>query len=117
MLDGKLSSCINHPAVSATARCKQCGKPLCPACIVSSPFGTFCSEVCREKFENFVKRAQEIEQRTSRARWNVGIYLRKLLSFLLAVIVILVLLGVVGTIFNVPVLSQWVYIIRAWIGI
>ncbi len=117
MLDGRLSSCINHPGVSATARCKQCGKPLCPACTVSTPLGTFCSDVCREKFENFSKRVQELEQRSSKAKWNVGVYVRKILSFLISVAVILVLLGVIGTIFNVPVLSQWVYVIRAWIGI
>ncbi|MCX8064521.1 MAG: hypothetical protein N3G21_05035 [Candidatus Hydrogenedentes bacterium] len=117
MLDGRLSSCINHPAVSATARCKQCGKPLCPACVVSSPLGTFCSEVCRERFEGFTKRVQEIDQRSTRAKWNVSVYVRKILSFLLSIIVVLVLVGVVGTIFNIPVISQWVYIIRGWIGV
>ncbi len=117
MLDGRLSSCINHPGISAAARCKQCGKPLCPACVISSPLGTFCSDSCREKFENFSRRVQEVEQKSSRGRWNVGVYARKILSFLLSLLVVFVLLGVLGTVFNIPVLSQWIYTIRGWIGI
>ncbi|HOK10237.1 MAG TPA: B-box zinc finger protein [Candidatus Hydrogenedens sp.] len=117
MLDGRLSSCINHPSVSATARCKQCGKPVCGACVVSSPLGSFCSEACRERFETFAKRVQELDRENTRARWNIGVKLRQFFSFLIVVIVVLVTLGVIGTLFNIPILSQWVFVVRAWIGI
>ncbi len=117
MLDAKLSSCINHPAVSATTRCKQCGKPICPACVISSPLGNFCSDVCRERFENFTKRVQDLDRETSRARWNIGTKLRQFFSFLIFVIVVLITLGVVGTLFNIPVLSQVVFFVRSWLGI
>lgn len=116
-MDGRISTCINHPAVSATARCKQCGKPVCPACTISSPLGTFCSDTCREKYEAFSKRVQELDRDTTRARWNIGVKLRQFFSFLIVVLVVLVLLGVIGTLFQVPILSQWVYTIRAWLGI
>lgn len=117
MLDGRLSSCINHPSVSATARCKQCGKPVCGACVINSPLGSFCSDACRERFEAFSKRVQELDRDTARARWNIGTKLRQFFSFLIFVAVVLITLGVIGTLFNIPVLSQWVFVIRAWIGI
>ena len=117
MLDGRLSSCINHSSVAATARCKQCGKPVCGACVVSSPFGSFCSDVCREKFETFAKRAQELERNTTQTRWNIGVKLRQFFSFIIVVIMVFAVLGVIGTLFYIPVLSQLIFNIRAWLGI
>ncbi|HOV32481.1 MAG TPA: B-box zinc finger protein [Candidatus Hydrogenedens sp.] len=117
MLDGRLSSCINHPSVAATARCKQCGKPVCGACVVSSPFGSFCSDACREKFEVFSKRAQELDRNTTQTRWNIGVRLRQFFSFIIVVLIVLITLGVIGTLFYIPVLSQIIFSIRAWLGI
>ena len=58
---GTDSGCINHPGFKATARCKQCGKPLCNKCILSTSNGVFCGDTCRGKYEDFAKRAKEIE--------------------------------------------------------
>ncbi len=39
--------CANHPKVETLLRCNQCGKPICPKCVVSTPTGYRCAECVR----------------------------------------------------------------------
>ncbi len=48
--------CLNHPTVNASTACKQCHKPLCPACIKQKPDGHFCSEACYSQYGQFKDR-------------------------------------------------------------
>lgn len=61
---GAPSSCINHPGVEASGRCKQCGKPFCNACAVAGPTGRFCSDTCKEKHQAFIQRAQQLDRQS-----------------------------------------------------
>ena len=66
MLDAKVSGCINHPGIEAIGRCKQCSTPFCGACEIRSARGRFCSDVCRDKFEQFAARARQLDNREPR---------------------------------------------------
>ena len=114
MLEGSKSGCINHPGVEATVRCKQCGKPVCDACVVQGPTGLFCSTVCKEKHQAFMTRAQQLEAK--KAGSSLGARLRGAVGFLLLVAVVLGAVGVVATVFEVPVLSGLVRQARVVIG-
>jgi len=84
------SGCVNHPGFEAVTRCKQCGKPICAKCIVSAPGGTFCSVLCREKYEEFVKRADLLERSKKGPKVSDG--LRKVWRFMFRLVVWIVLL-------------------------
>jgi tetratricopeptide (TPR) repeat protein len=45
--------CHRHPGRAAVRKCKACGKPLCPECIVQTPDGIFCGEACFLGFSPF----------------------------------------------------------------
>jgi len=113
-MKGTESGCINHPGIEATHRCKQCNKPVCDACVVPGPTGRFCSTACKEKHEAFTRQAQRME---GRARSGLFVKLRKLAGALLLVLAVCLALGVIGTVFTVPVLSDIVYQVRGIIGI
>lgn len=57
------SGCLNHPAIEAVARCRQCGKPVCGKCVIKAQNGMFCCEECREKYTEFTQRAQKLDER------------------------------------------------------
>ena len=105
------SGCINHPGVEAVARCKQCGKPVCSACLVTGPTGNFCSQACKEKHQEFIKRAQSL-QRSSRGAGNM----RKLGRFAIKLVIFLVVVGAIclaALRYPIPVLSD---VVRAGLG-
>jgi hypothetical protein len=104
MVGPTASGCINHPGVEAVARCKQCGKPVCGACVVTGPTGRFCSEACKEKHEKFVSRAQAL-QRTSRSAGTLT-KLRRLLIKLVILLAAIVALGFVVVYFEIPVAAD-----------
>lgn len=110
-----MGACIKHPGVEAVGRCKQCGKPFCNACKEQGPTGYFCSAECKQKHETFVQRAQQLEQR--RGGTGFGYRIRRFFGFAAAVLVIAIVLGVVGTLFEVPVLSNLVRSVRGSIGV
>ena len=62
MAIGTESGCINHPAIEAIGRCKQCGKPFCGTCRIQGPTGNFCSETCKTSHEEFMGKAQQLDQ-------------------------------------------------------
>ena len=114
MLSGTTSGCINHPSVEATHRCKQCSKPMCASCVTVGPTGNFCSVGCKEKNEVFFKRAQQLD---GRARTSIFVKLRGFIGWLILIAIIAVALGVIGALFDVPVLSPLVENIRYRIDI
>ncbi len=104
MVSPTASGCINHPGMEAVARCKMCGKPVCGACVEKGPTGAFCSTVCRDKHEAFVQRAQEQADRPKPAGANV----RKLVSILIKLSILLAVvvgIGVLSVMFQIPVLE------------
>jgi hypothetical protein len=111
---GTGSNCINHPAVEAVARCKQCSRPVCSACLVSGPTGRFCSGDCKAKHEVFMRRAAELDTRSR------GSLFAKLRSLLFSVVFIILVAGVIMTvasIIDIPVLSDVTRNVRSIIGI
>jgi hypothetical protein len=113
MLDGTQSGCINHPGIEARARCKQCGKPVCGACIVAGPTGKFCSDACKETNQQFLVRAQQLEGKGGTALFTK---LKGLIASLVIVAAVCIALGVVATVFEIPVLSGLVVKARGIIG-
>lgn len=103
---GTASACINHPAVEATGRCKQCSKPFCSACAIQGPTGSFCSEACKQKHEVFVQRAAKLDdmQRDTSFFAKLWIRIRKLLVFAIVILVIAVVVHYMGV--EVPFLSD-----------
>jgi hypothetical protein len=45
--------CVNHPGVSATAYCQNCGKPLCANCVRTAPGGQILCEPCSQAYQGF----------------------------------------------------------------
>lgn len=103
MVEATRAACINHPAVEATGRCKQCGRPMCRACTIVGPTGHFCSEPCKEKHQAFVQRAQQLE---SKRGGNFGMKLRKAFGSLIVVVVVAAVVLGLGYFFNVPILAD-----------
>ncbi len=100
------SGCINHPGVEAVARCKQCGKPVCGACVVTGPTGRFCGDPCKEKHEKFIERAQDM-QRNSKSTGG----LQKLKTLLVKLVMFIVAIGALGfaaVYFDIPVVGDLV---------
>ena len=83
------SYCVNHSAVEAVARCKTCRKPVCATCVVGGATGQFCSEECKEKHEQFIQRAQQLERAPKpRPAWIHKSWIFFVRFVILAVIVI-----------------------------
>jgi hypothetical protein len=114
-LGGLTSTCIGHPGVEAVGRCKQCGKPFCNTCKIIGPTGLFCCEECKQKHETFVERAQKLESR--KGSISIMAKVRKLLGSLVAIVILAIILGVLGTISDIPVLSELVIRVREIIGV
>jgi len=114
MLDATQSGCINHPGVEATVRCKQCGRPVCDACVATGPTGRFCSEACRSKHEAFMQQAQQLE---GKGRGSTLVQLKKLAGSLVVIAVVLIVIGVVASLYPVPVLSDIVFKVRGMLGL
>ena len=114
MLSGVQSGCINHPGMEAATRCKQCNVPVCGKYVVAGPTGNFCSQDCRTRHEAFVQRARELD-----AQRGVGlmVQVRKFLGAAVVALAVLAVLGIVGSLFEVPILSGIVRGVRGTLGI
>jgi hypothetical protein len=58
--------CANHPSRTTGVRCSDCGKPICPDCMVFSPVGVKCRECSK------LPRSALVTLRPSRAVKAVG---------------------------------------------
>ncbi len=102
------TGCINHPGVEAVARCRQCGKPVCGACVVIGPSGKFCSESCRDQHQRFIERARELDLKKGR---GIGLFKRlkrrtvKVVMFALAILMLATVLTYLN-ILDIPVLRD-----------
>jgi ferredoxin len=109
-----MGGCAFHPGIEVVARCKQCGRGVCAACVVKGSTGVFCSAACKERHEAFAQRARELE---GRARVPIFTRLRNLIGWVIVALAVCLALGVVGSVFPVPFLTPIVYQVRAVIGI
>ncbi len=58
--------CANHPSVETRVSCANCGKPICPDCMVQSPVGIKCADCAR------MPRSARVRLRPDRAIRAVG---------------------------------------------
>ena len=92
MLDPTASGCINHPGIEASARCKQCSRPVCGQCVIQSPQGNFCSGECSDKFAHFSGRAEQMDQRGGGPR---GVFLMKIRQLIVKLLILAAVVGLV----------------------
>ncbi len=106
MVSGTLSSCINHPSIEATGRCKQCSTPFCDTCAVRGATSNFCSAECKQRHEAFVQRAAKLDdmRRDTRFFAKTWIWIRKLIVFAIVALIIAVAVHYLG--YPVPVVSD-----------
>lgn len=105
MMGAKTIGCINHPGMEAIGRCRQCGKPVCKQCGLTGAKGIYCSEVCKEKHEQFIQRAGNLEP-TRGYRPGIGFRLRQLLGVLITMAAIVCVLGMVSYLTYIPLLTD-----------
>ncbi len=115
MMGAKTIGCVNHPGVEAIGRCRQCSKPVCKECGVTGAGGVYCSDVCRQKHEEFMQRARVLGLDT-RSRKPIIVHLKKLLGGLITLAAILFALGFTATILYIPVLSDLTATVRQRLG-
>ena len=96
-------------------RCKQCGKPLTVVNEVTGPTGHFCGGECKERHEAFTKKAHALDMQPRSRGAGLVRSLRKLVSRLIVLAVILAVLGFAGTYWEIPVLSKLVLLVRTLI--
>ncbi len=106
MLGGMMSACINHSAVEAVARCKQCGKPLCGQCVVKGATGNFCGATCQQQNEMFAKKAQDLEKKGALGPGTSSG--GSIIGKLVALVLLLAILAVAAAYLNVPVVGPLV---------
>jgi hypothetical protein len=58
--------CANHPSVETLVSCANCGKPICPDCMVQSPVGIKCASCAR------MPRSARVRLKPDRALRAVG---------------------------------------------
>lgn len=97
-------------------RCKQCNQPITSANMVESAFGVFCSETCKEKYEAFVQRAQQLE--SMRKPTSIARVLKGFIGKVIVILILLIALGVLGTVMpDIPILSSVVRTVREALGV
>ena len=113
MSQAEKTQCINHPTVPAAIRCKQCASPACTKCVVHAPFGRFCSEHCRDQYNAMHVQAEAMQPQ---GKSSPLLGLRRLIKKVVLVAIGICMLGVIGTLVKVPVLTPLVFKIREIIG-
>jgi len=103
-------------AVDAIGRCKQCGSPVTQINKVVGPTGMFCGDECKANHEAFTQRAGSLERTNKGSFFGIPHMLGKLTSKLIVLAIIVVVIGVVGVMFEIPVLSPFVSSVRARFG-
>jgi len=116
MTGAKTIGCINHPGVESVGRCLQCSKPVCKQCGIVSASGLYCSEACREKYEQYMHRAQALDAE-KKIKGGVFFRFRQTLGVLVTLLVILFVLGCVASWTYIPLLTDVTARIRSLFGI
>ncbi|MBV8880337.1 MAG: hypothetical protein JO332_10255 [Planctomycetaceae bacterium] len=80
-------NCIRHQESPAATMCHQCHSPICTACSIVTPRGTFCSPECGVLFREFKERRSEPKE---------GSYSKLTTIVKLLVALLLIGLGFVG---------------------
>lgn len=75
------------------ARCKQCGAPVTMMNVTKGPTGVFCSAVCKEKHEQFVRAAAATERRERPAGGLLFARLRRFAGAAVFLAVVLIAIG------------------------
>lgn len=104
-MGAKTIGCINHPGVESIGRCRQCGKPVCRQCGMAGAKGIYCSEVCKEKHESFMQRAEGLDLER-RGRPGIGFQIRRALGMLITLAAVVFVLGVISSLTYVPLLTD-----------
>lgn len=115
MVDATQSACINHPGIEAVVRCKQCGTPVCKACVKVGPTGQFCSDICNQKHQQFTKRAQSMN--TAPAPSALGPKIRAFVTAVAIVAGVIVVVGIIASFIEIPVISNITFRVRELIGV
>jgi len=68
-------TCIRHTEVPAASMCHHCHSPLCMACSIVTPHGTFCSPECGILFRDFKERQSQAKDDTSYSKMTMLIKL------------------------------------------
>ena len=113
MLDGTASTCVNHPGMEANYRCKVCGKPVCGGCVRRAPTGNFCSDNCQKKHEQFSQRAATLD---SKGGSGLFVKLKGTIINIIIFVVALAVVGVIGSMWDIPVLSDLVFKVRGMLN-
>ncbi len=100
-------------AVDAIGRCKQCGSPVTEFNKVVGPTGMFCGDECKANHEAFTQRAGSLERSTKGSFFGIPHMLGKMVGKLIVLAIIVAAIGVVATIFEIPVLTPFVEGVRA----
>jgi hypothetical protein len=88
-------------------RCKQCGAPVTEFNRILGPTGLFCSDLCRQKHEAFTERAQALDVTGKRSSGAVVRHMiRKFLTKVIVLLILLFFIGLVATFFEIPILSD-----------
>ena len=88
-------------------RCKQCGSPITEFNRVLGPTGMFCSDECRQRHEAFTERAQALDAtRKGSSGAVIRHMLRKLFAKAIVLLILVFFIGLVATVFKIPVLSD-----------
>lgn len=92
--------------VDVTGRCKQCGAPVTDLDRVKGPTGIFCSVECKERHENFMRRAAQLEAGRPRGGGGLRRLFRKFVGKVFALAVLLAFICALGMFFKIPILSD-----------
>lgn len=104
--------------VDIIARCKQCGGAVTVRNKEEGTKGVFCSPVCRDKYEAFVGKARELDDRPVKRPFHFVRFLKKSLAWLVLLAgVAAAVIYVLTEIETVPVLTPLCYKLRAMVGL
>ena len=93
------SVCWKHTETPASARCRQCSKPICKACVVESNGETFCSTAC-------VNRNTEYNARNPQGVPKKGGFMAMVVKLITLIILLAIGIVVADKVFHVAFARQ-----------
>ncbi len=94
-----MSICIKCLKKEATLRCKMCHSPICRNCVISTPVGIFCSELCIQKMQSHIEKVKEIDK-------NKPIIKRKRIPAIVKFIIVLIALWLVAHFLGIDIVAR-----------